>query len=265
VAIGWYDLLRRRTIKQDYTSRATFDPQTGWTYLDQLRIVRELVDIMQAEDPVGLTYQDPSQATGVTRNLTLCSDERSLVSDVLEEFAEAINGFDYAVLPDKRLQFWFPRRESAGTVIAVDGTESFSNVTYTIDASDMATRVSGIGPDVDVEDDAAAIARFGVLDATVDLQRNKDAPHRTAIVSETLVENSHPRFQTDVTLPTLLEGAPDPTTYGVGDTITIVASRGAVGGFGSFSLSARILKRRVVVTPPGYETVILTVDVGGVS
>src|SRR6185436_12819747 len=270
-ALGWYDILRRRTIKVDYTSRAQFDPQTGWTYLEQLRIVRELIAIMQAEDSIGLTFQNPSQDTGVTRKLTLCSDERALVADVIEDFAAANNGFDFAILPDKRIQFWFPRRESNGPVISVDGTESFSNVTYTIDAADMATRVSGIGPDedcdtgedVDVEDDAAAIARYGVLDMTVDLQRNKDAPHRTAIVTETLVENSRPRFQTEVTLPTVLNNAPDPSTYAVGDTIDVTASRGAVGGFGSFTLSARILKRRVVVTYPGYETVILTIDVEG--
>lgn len=272
VAVGWYDKLARRTIKQDYSSRSTFTPQGGWTYLDQLAIIRELIALVQAEDSLGLTVYDPSAVTGVTRRLTICAEERRLVADVIDEFAAASNGFDFAVLPDKTFRMWFPRRDSGQPALTVDGTASFSEITYQIDASDVVTKVSGIGP---AEECSAPdtqmlptgvtpeITDYGVLDGSVDLKHNWDDEHRLAIITESLQEGDHPRFQTDITIDTSLIDAPDPLSYGIGDIILVDGSRGAAGGFGDFSLQARILKRRIIVNPVGLEKVVLTIDVEG--
>jgi hypothetical protein len=273
IALGWYDKLSRRTIKQDYSSRSVFNPQTGWTYKDQYQIVREMLAILQAESPLGLDVYNLNEITGVTRRLTVCEEERRLFADVIDEFAAASNGFDFAVLPDKTFRMWFPRRDSGGA-ITVDGTRTFSEITYQIDASDIVTRVSGIGPTQDCDEPdtqmlppanqtTQEIIDYGVSDGSIDLKDNWDDDHRLAIIEEALQNGDHPRFQTDIVIDTALPGAPEPIAYGVGDSVTVTASRGAVGGFGSFTLQARILKRKISVDTRGLETTTITVDVEG--
>ncbi|MGH2650278.1 MAG: hypothetical protein ACRDHK_03585 [Actinomycetota bacterium] len=257
----WYFDLTRREVEDDYASLPA-SPK------DQLDIVRELVDLTQAESggDLGLTHANLTDS-GVTREIVICAEERRAVADVIEELAETDDGFDFGVHPDKVLELWHPRRGSSTPVATLDAATTVSDFEYEEDASELSSQVAGIGeqedcalPNVYVTTDAGALSTYGLLQDHVVPEDDKDPLLVEAAANELLRVSRVSRLQPKVALATDLPDALAYDAYELGDEVTLVASRGAVGGFGQFNQQFRVVSRSVEVARPGHEKVTLGLD-----
>ena len=260
---GFYHDLSRREIVSDYTSRIS-----AGVFKDQLTIVRDLINATQAltDGGLGFTHNDLS-VSGVTRKLIVCAEERRQISDVIEELASADDGFDFAVLPDKRVRLWYPRRGQVNTGLTFSASDNVSEFRYQEDAEEMANDVAVVGPqencevpDVTSAVDTTSRSTYGVLHASESAEFVDDETLRQGQADEMLRERKDSRLQPDVQVPTQLSDAVDFYDYQLGDTVTVVATRGEVGGFGQFNQAFRIVGRRVDVTNYGLENVTLSLD-----
>jgi hypothetical protein len=257
IGYSWFYDLRRRDIIADYSANK-----------DQFEIVRDLVSDTQARASggLGITNYDAG-ASGTTRQFVVCAEERRKISDAIEDFAAADDGFDFDVTPDKKLRMWSPRRQSSsGLTFSGEPTGDMSDFGYQADASDMANAIASVGPaeeceapDVVTAEDATSLSEYGILDSSIDAQNIADQAQRLAIVEEELRNRKVERLQPAVRIPTGL-GTDHYKDYAVGDTVTILATRGPADGFGQFSQLFRVLERRHDVKSPGFETTTLTLD-----
>lgn len=260
IGYTWYYDLRRRDIVADYSA----------TNKDQVTIVRELVDASQARTngQLGITHYDAS-VSGTVRDFTVCAEERRKITDVIEDFAAADDGFDFDITPDKKLRFWSPRRQSASGLTfsgEAAGPGQVTDFGYQMDGSELATTIANVGPDEDCAEpdivtasDSTAETTYGILDASIDAQNVLDPDQRQGMADEELRNRKVPRLQPTVRIPTGL-GTDQYKNYDVGDTVTITTSRGAAGGFGHFSQLFRVLERHFDVSSPGFEVTSLGLD-----
>lgn len=255
-AEGWYWGLTRREINTDQVLNA-----------DQFSIIRTLVDQTQAltDGSLGLTHYDTT-LSGVQRKLTLCSDERRPISDVMEDFADRDNGLDFQILPDKRLRLFSPRRGTTPGV-TFSGESTASDISYQSDATDLTTTYTALGnkeecsrPLLATATDVTARGTFGLLHSSEELDGEPNESELQDEADEQIRIRKEARFQPHVTLNTQLPLTPSFYSYDVGDTVTLTATRGAAGGFGNFSRTFRVLAREVFLNNPGIEEISLDLD-----
>lgn len=265
-AHSWYwDLAAKREVEDDYASQPVGTK-------DQFDIVRELVDLTQAEvgGGLGITHFDLLDS-GVARRLIVCAEERRKVGDVIEELAGATTGFDFNISPAKVLRLYYPRRGVTVPVVTLNAATNVSDFSYDEDATDLNTQMAGVGgqedctvPTIYVTTDAGALATYGLLQDHINPEDRKDDTWLEASTDEALRISKVTRLQPRVALPTdLQEVVVDGVAYGaveVGDEVTMQASRGAVGGFGRFNQDFRVLSRTVEVARPGIEKITFGLD-----
>jgi hypothetical protein len=261
---GWSFDLTKRERTTDYAQ-----------VKDQLAIVRDLINDTQAEYPLGLSHYDNS-LSGVNRQVVICAEERLKIWDIIEDLASAEDGFDVAVLPDKRLRLWGNPannyRRGTATNVAFDGTENLSSLALIRDATQIATQVAIIGPasssecsipDVYVREDATSKSVYGLLQES-DSSDIVDAVLREKIADEWLRNARGPILQPRLSIETSLQDATANGVawedYDVGDTVTIETSRGTPGGFGYLNQAFRIISKGATVDANGVETVDLELD-----
>jgi hypothetical protein len=270
---SWYYDLTRRDVELDYSSTPTAP-------FDQFKIVHQLLMLSQgvmtawntsvpvSDRNLGITeYADYSTtASGRTRALTVCVEERRKISDVIEEMVNARNGFDFEISPAKVLRLYSPRK---GSVLGVtfDTADNISDFSYGIDATEVATQVIGVGEvddcaaaSVYITTDATAVTKYGLLHETVSPD---DASDNVDLVEKTADEYLHahksapiqPSAQYATALQDLATAPIGYTSYDIGDWVTVSATRGPAGGFGQVSAEFRIVGKEVTVGSSGVETI----------
>lgn len=132
-----------------------------YTAVDQLTIVRDLVDYAQAEAGGDIGIVVGSETCGVTRDRIYPAEERKAIGEAVEQLAGVQGGFDFAIESawsgdrvENRLSLSYPQRGRRTNLLFELGRNVVA-LSQTVDGGRAANRVDALG---DGEGDAVPIA-----------------------------------------------------------------------------------------------------------
>lgn len=203
---GLWSYFRRRRLTSDLAVVAT----------DQATIVKALLDHAQAKPGGNIRVAVPAQPTGALRDRTWWAFERKNIGEAVEQLADVINGFDFAVdatyvadVPVATFRVGYPRRgrtaqasgllyEHPGNILSYDLAE---------DGTAAANAVSGLGQGdgetrliVTQTDTSKIDAGYPLLEDVVNASDVKEAPTLDAQVLGQLSARAAPPSTWSVTV-----------------------------------------------------------------
>lgn len=233
---GYKSLLRRRFVP--YAARyekVTEDPVNPLTEyeLSQEEIAWSMLDKAQGETggDIGITLGTHTGGSHLRRRW-YCAEEGLTIAEVIDEFGELSDGFDWAITPTlsnpavKEFDTWNPSRGTNLTgSVTLDGAQYLDTFSYEIDAGSIVTRAFTRGegecdPPLGNEVDTAARDDYGLLEDfdSVDSTEQEDLDeHATAMLSLALIPGQDVWYE--------LSKGPALGTFDVGDRINLVSER----------------------------------------
>jgi hypothetical protein len=234
----------------------------AWFNADRHDIAWDLIAYTQAltDGNMGITRFSSTPSGVVEKELIICAEEMQPIADQIQEFADADNGFDFDITPNKVFRIWSPRRGTDLSATVVFDTTRYGNVqnlSYIVDATDMSSDVYGVGE----VDDCEPITFFTQADATVRTAVGRlEESYQRSDISDDLLEaqtreelriSKEARFGLTIEVPTDIPGAPVYGTYDLGDIVRLIATR----GFATIDQHFRIISISYDVHRPGREVV----------
>lgn len=250
-AAGWWEDLRHREIATDLYYADLEQHDLAWNYIAYTQ------GLLYGD--IGITRYNTTP-TGITRTVEVCAEQRSGVASLVEDLASADDGFDFDITPNKAFRIWSPSR-GVTTAVVFDMSTTVSTLAYTLDATEAAGEISGIGEVNQCEPvnnlvvtDTDSLTAFGLLQSSIN-RPDDDEELLAAQIREELRNHKSARMQPQISYwPEV--GGPQVHTFDVGDTVTVIASR----GFATFSQGFRVLSVGAVVTPTNRELVTVQLD-----
>lgn len=251
--LGFWHLFRKRLVVSDLLYSST----------DQLDVAWNLISHTQSQTGGGLGItRYSSTLSGVSRTAVYCVENKVVVADAIEQFANASDGFDFEITPDKKFRTYYPRR-SVSTSIALDASSTIKNFSLVSDAADLTTEARATvdakscnPPTVITSTDSTARSTYGLLQTPVE-EQSDDAALLQGLTDEELRINKQPRLSLRLTLDSALAGTPAATDFSIGDLITVSASRGFVN---LSNRSCRVVGIGVALRKNGREVIDLDLD-----
>lgn len=246
---GWFSRFRRRHVDE----RIDFENE------DQVDIAWDLIAFTQGKvnGNMGIS-RGSTPATGITRTRKLKPWNRQKISDIILGLTVAKNGFDFEITPDKVFNTFYPlKQEDNG--YAFELGKNVESLAYDIDASAMATELSGMGSGGDrnrciaVVTNLGAQGAYGLLQDSADFSNIRHYDNLVDITKEQLRLMGQSRWQ-----PSVVARMSDPRfgEFDVGDLVRVKAKR----GFIDVNKKFRIVGYTVRVNQEGHETVDVTFD-----
>lgn len=257
MGLGWYETLRHREMAEDF-----YRVDAG-----QLDIAWELINYTQSQTGgnIGVT-RFPGSTGGVARTVLYCAEERQSIASAVEDLADADTGFDWEVTPTKRWKVWTPERGTdLSASVLLDAASTVSNLSYQVDATQVANEVAGIGERTDCEPihydreiDTTSRGDYGLMQTSVvrsDIRQ--DAERISALARKELKLRKRARRLPAVGYPAELGGPlPMRGDFDIGDTVGLQASN----GYATFDDPFRVMAYEVTVNRMGREFVTLDLD-----
>lgn len=251
--LGFWHLLRKRLVVSDLLFSGSEQLEIAWSLINHTQ--------SQAGGNLGITRYS-SAASGITRTAVYCVENKVIVADAIEQFANASDGFDFEITPDKKFRTYYPRR-SVSSAITLDADTNIQDFALTKDTSDLATEARATvdakscnPPTVITASDSGARSSYGLLQVPVD-EQSGDAALLQGLVNEELRINKQPRLQIQARLDSALPNTPAATAFSNGDLITLSANRGFVS---LSNQSCRVVGITVSLRPNSREVIDLSLD-----
>jgi len=255
---GYFSWLRRRLVENDLLR---FDD-------DQGDIAWDLIDYSQ-DNHGTFGFTDGHNQTGVLVDRVYCAMGLPNVGESIQELSEMDDSFDFWVTPtisdpsNKVFKTPLPaggaaRRGSDLSSSVILDQDNSQTLEYTIDASEVANRIWGVGtgecnpPSFEAHANTS-IAEFGELHAVAEFDDLDHQPSVEAHTREELRIRKQARHQATVKI---YEDDLSWGTFDVGDIVTMSSNRGYVAN----SLSMRCLSFEVNVSPPDIVFYTVTLD-----
>jgi hypothetical protein len=224
----WFSILYKR----DVVERNNDDERINFVRADteQLDVAWAIINQLQQEDngDIGITRSNPAENSGKDITVRFNHWERTKAADALRTLTEAENSFDFSINPEKEWITYYPERGVDSDIVFEIG-KNIEKLSYAKDASQVASRLSGLGGGSDrnrcivVAEDVEALATYGLLEESVDFSEVKNYDRLAEMTRSTLRTMRRPLWQ-----PTLTAVTNDPPfgSYELGDRIRIRARDG---------------------------------------
>lgn len=251
--LGFWHVFRNRLVVSDLLYSTTEQLDIAWNLINHTQT--------QTGGNIGIT-RNSATGSGVTRTAVYCIENKVVIAEAIEQFASADDGFDFEISPDKKFKTYFPRRSNSSGV-ALSTATNIKDFSMVVDATDVVTEARATvdaktcnPPTVITATDSTARSNYGLLQAAVE-EQSDDVDLLQGLANEELRINKAPRLHMRVTLDSLNPSAPAATALGIGDQITVSASRGFVN---LTNKAARIVGMSVALGRNGREFIDLDLD-----
>ncbi len=222
-----------------YLERRVLDKTHKFSGVDQFTIIKTLVDYMSSatSGDIGLTVG--SATSGINRTRTFYNTEYRRYADILREFAEVDNGFDYTIEFGGGIQTGFTKnlklenRRGRSTDIAFEVGKNIELLEYSDDAWPMANRVTAVGAGEGSEQissvaaDASSLNLFPLLEEQVAFKAMQDRSFIVAKAKDELKRRNDP-IQTVVANIVSIDPDAKLGSFIVGDDLTVSVKQGYV-------------------------------------
>lgn len=237
IGSSYFSLLKRRHIMTTLKRTDADQLNIAWAIIENL----QTLVLNGVSGDMGITRFDPAETSGIDRTMKYWEWERVNAADALLDLAEANNGFDFDITSNKKWKTWFPHRGNKSD-FGFELGKNIHSLSYDKDATEVVSEMTGLGGGsnrsrcIAVVVDPAALAAFGILQASEDHSNVKHYDTLQDKTEESLRMRRRARVQPSLTVSTT---DPDFDEVDIGDEMMIRANYGYIDLNQRFRLMAK--------------------------